>query len=193
MYIYIPQYRNHDDVITWKHFPRYWPFVWGIYRSPMNSAHKSQWRRALICSLMCVWINGWVNNREACDLRRHRAHYDVTLMGICNWVLYSGKQGTVWKHESTNYIHFEVWMKLCRENGVTRQPYAYWAGGLAKWRFQNIFYIRFLLYILTLKYPISNLDGKLSRQINIMKYVLISIDVNYRNAVQLKIFHPSFI
>ena len=23
----------HDDVIKWKHFPRYWPFVWGIHRS----------------------------------------------------------------------------------------------------------------------------------------------------------------
>ena len=26
------------------------------------------------------WINGWVNNREAGDLRRHRAHYDVIVM-----------------------------------------------------------------------------------------------------------------
>ena len=23
---------NHDDVIKWKHFPRYWPFVRGIHR-----------------------------------------------------------------------------------------------------------------------------------------------------------------
>ena len=30
--------------------------------------------------LFCVWINGWVNNREAGDLRRHRAHYDVIVM-----------------------------------------------------------------------------------------------------------------
>ena len=30
----------HDDVIKWKHFPRYWPFVWGIHRSPVNSPHK---------------------------------------------------------------------------------------------------------------------------------------------------------
>ena len=34
----------HDDVIKWKHFPRYWPFVRGIHRSPVNSQHKSQWR-----------------------------------------------------------------------------------------------------------------------------------------------------
>ena len=31
-------------------------------------------------SLICAWINGWVNNREAGDLRHHRAHYDVTVM-----------------------------------------------------------------------------------------------------------------
>ena len=42
--------------------------------------HKSQWRGALMFSLMCVWINGCVNNREAGDLRRHRAHYDVTVL-----------------------------------------------------------------------------------------------------------------
>ena len=70
----------HDDVIKWKHFPRYWPFVRGIHRSPVNSPHKGQWRGALMFSSICTWINGWENNREAGDLRRHRAHYDVTVM-----------------------------------------------------------------------------------------------------------------
>ena len=74
--------RNHDDVIKWKHFPRYWPLVRGIHRSPVNSPHKGQWRGALMFSLVCVWTNGWVNNREAGDLRRYRTHYDVILM-IC--------------------------------------------------------------------------------------------------------------
>ena len=73
---------NHDDVIKWKHFPRYWPFVRGIHRSPVNSPHKGQWRGALMFSLICVWINGWVNNREAGDLRRYRAHYDFIVMII---------------------------------------------------------------------------------------------------------------
>ena len=58
----------HDDVIKWKHFPRHWPFVWGIHRSPVNSPHKGQWRGALMFSLVCAWINGWVNNSEAGDL-----------------------------------------------------------------------------------------------------------------------------
>ena len=70
----------HDDVIKWKQFPRYWPFVGGIHRSPVNSPRKGQWRGALMLPLICVWMNGWVNNRQADDLRRHRAHYDVTLM-----------------------------------------------------------------------------------------------------------------
>ena len=71
---------NHDDVIKWKHLPRYWPFVRGIHRSPVNSPHKGQWHGALMFSLICVWINGWVKNREAGDLKRYRAHYDVTVM-----------------------------------------------------------------------------------------------------------------
>ena len=70
----------HDDVIKWKHFPRYWPFVRGIHRSPVNSPHKSQCHGALMFSLICARINGWVNNREAGDLRRHRGHYGVSVM-----------------------------------------------------------------------------------------------------------------
>ena len=70
----------YNVVIKWKHFPRYWPFVRRIHRSPVNSPHKGQWRGALMFSLICVWINGWVNNREAGDLRRYRAHHDVTVM-----------------------------------------------------------------------------------------------------------------
>ena len=63
-----------------KHFPRHWPFVRGIHRSPVNSPHKSEWRGSLMFSLISAWINGLVNNAEVGDLRRHRAHYDVTLM-----------------------------------------------------------------------------------------------------------------
>ena len=70
----------HDDVIKWKHFPRYWPFVRRIHWSPVNSPHKGQWRGASLFSLICTWINSWVNNPEAGDLRRHRAHCDVSVM-----------------------------------------------------------------------------------------------------------------
>ena len=44
----------HDDVIKWKHFPRYWSFLRGIHRSPVNSPHKGQWRGAMMLPLICV-------------------------------------------------------------------------------------------------------------------------------------------
>ena len=46
--------------------------------SPVNSPYKGQWRGALVFS--STWTNGWENNRDAGDLRRHRSHYDVTVV-----------------------------------------------------------------------------------------------------------------
>ena len=70
----------HDDVIKWKHFPRYWLFVWGFHYWPVYSPYKGQWRGALMFSLICTWKNGWVNNRDAGDLIRSSDHYDVSVM-----------------------------------------------------------------------------------------------------------------
>ena len=88
--------KYHDDVIKWKHFPRYWPFMQG--NSPVNGEFPTQRpaTRTFDVFLICAWIkdcvkiemlviwdariNGWVNNRDAGDLRRRRAHYDVTVM-----------------------------------------------------------------------------------------------------------------
>ena len=70
----------HDDVIKWKHFPCYWPFVRGIEQSPVNSPHKGKWRGALTFSFICASINGWVYNREAGDLKCHLTHNDVIVM-----------------------------------------------------------------------------------------------------------------
>ena len=73
------------NVVSWSTMTssngkRYWPFVRGIHRSPVNSPHKGQWRGALMFSWICAWINAGVNNGEAGDLRHHRAHYDVIVM-----------------------------------------------------------------------------------------------------------------
>ena len=84
IYVQFGVYRHHDDVIKWKHFPRNWPFVRGIHRPPVNSPHKGQWRGALMITLICARINGWVNNCEAGDLRRNLAHYDVIVMFSLN-------------------------------------------------------------------------------------------------------------
>ena len=83
----------HDDVINWKHFSHYWPFVQGIHRSPVNSPHKGQWHGALMFYLIRAWINGWVNNRKAGDLICHRAHYDGIVMILTH-----------------AYIHHSAWM-----------------------------------------------------------------------------------
>ena len=63
-----------------KNFPRCWPFVQWIHRTPVNS----HWRGASMFSLIRAWINGWVKNGEAGDLGRHRAHYDVTIVNKPN-------------------------------------------------------------------------------------------------------------
>ena len=96
----------HDDVIKWKHFPRYWPFVRGIHRSPVNSPHKGQWRGALVFSLICVWINGWVNNREAGDLKRYRAHYDVIVMLVSSHLIKSLQ--LIWRSGATDCKYSSV-------------------------------------------------------------------------------------
>ena len=84
--------RNHDDVIKWKYFPRYWPFARGIHRSPVNSPHKGQWHGALMFSLICASINRWVNNGEVGDLRCHPAHYDVNVMWCKYYFILTGKR-----------------------------------------------------------------------------------------------------
>ena len=69
----------HDDVIEWKHFLRYWIFVRGIHRWPVDSHHKGHWRGALMFYLICAWTNGWANKPSrlrwfrtpSCSLWRH--------------------------------------------------------------------------------------------------------------------------
>ena len=64
MQITISQEKPHyDDVIKWKQFPRYWPFVLGIHRSPVNSLHKGQWRGALMFPLICG-LNKWLSKQS---------------------------------------------------------------------------------------------------------------------------------
>ena len=69
----------HDDVIKCKKkktFSTLLAICAG--NSPLTAQNQRRW--PLILSLICAWINGWVNNREAGDLRGHSAHYDVTVM-----------------------------------------------------------------------------------------------------------------
>ena len=96
---------HHDDVIKWKHFPRNWPFVREIHRSPVNFPHKGQWRGALMFSLIYAWINDWVNNREAGDLRRQHGHYDVIVMYSIETVSTSSM---IWYNTQNDYCEWTM-------------------------------------------------------------------------------------
>ena len=112
----------HDDVIKWRHFPRYWPFVLGFHWSPVNSPNRGQWRGALMFSLICSWINGWVNIGETDDLRRHHAHYDVTVMQIrdslCHYRLYMGRNN--YEHADDEKQIFLMWVLQVNRNVAGR-------------------------------------------------------------------------
>ena len=76
--IYQPKCWYHDDVIEWKHLPRY---------------------------------NGWVNNREAGDLRRHRTHHYVTVMQSGPVITQSGMISWPMQHDDyseNTSVGFEV-------------------------------------------------------------------------------------
>ena len=104
-----------DPETRWRHqmetFPRYWPFVRGIHRSLVNSPHKGQWRGALMFSLIYARIKGWVNNREAGDLWRHCAHYDVNVTEVSD-IMQMG-QFTYSLQVKCRYVHTSL-LTVCR-------------------------------------------------------------------------------
>ena len=119
----IQETKTYDDVIKWKHFPRYCPFVRGIHPWPVNSSHKGQWRGAFMFSLICAWINGWVNNREAGDLWRHYAYYDVIVLSHVLVLQNSFRSKTVARalftrkrkyHHDHLYLNCHEWIPLTK-------------------------------------------------------------------------------
>ena len=102
----------HDDVIKWKHFPRYWPFVRGIHRSPVNSPHKGQWRGALMFSfdlhlnkrLSKQWW-GWWFETPSRSLWRHCNGFSAIFVLMCcplSWTRF-------WFHIRFVETHLWIW------------------------------------------------------------------------------------
>ena len=87
--VYIGDQKFHDDVIKWKHFSRYWPFVRGIHRLPVNSPHKGQWRGALMF-FFDLHLNkrlskqawGWWLETPSRSLWRHRNVSSLCLFAV---------------------------------------------------------------------------------------------------------------
>ena len=80
----------HDDVIKWKHFPCYWPFVKGIHWWPVDSPHTGQWRGALMISLTCDW------NKQ---LRKQ---------SWCRW--FEMPSRSLWRHSNDNVL-VGIWQR----------------------------------------------------------------------------------
>ena len=86
----------HNELTWWRHqietFSALLAISAGNSPVPVNFPHKGQWRGALMFSLICARISGWLNNGEAGDLRRYRAHCDVIVMNyviIRRWTEWS--------------------------------------------------------------------------------------------------------
>ena len=107
----------HDEAIIWKQFPRYWPFVREIHRSPVNFPHKGQWHGALMFSLICARINGrlWLWFVGCCGARQRGTMYEnyLSRVSISNY-----------RPCSCRYIRF---LKRCAMNDNNWQQS--WASG----------------------------------------------------------------
>ena len=82
--------RGHDNVIKWKHFPRYWPFVRGIHRSPVISPHKRPVTRRFdvffdlrLNKLLSKQSWGWWFKTLSRTLRRHSYGHPSLVEIIC--------------------------------------------------------------------------------------------------------------
>ena len=82
-----------DDVIKWKRFPPYWPFVWGIHWSPVNSPHKGPVTRSFFIFFDLPQNKRLSKQSRRGDLRNRRARYDVIVMIL---VIYATVTFTRW-------------------------------------------------------------------------------------------------
>ena len=109
----------HEDVIKWIHFLCYRPFGRGIHWSPVNSPHEGQWRWSLMFSVICAWINGWLNNKWGWWFETRRANYDVIVMLTIIFTVRTKVYFCHWIHghmmTSSNGKIFRVTGPLCGE------------------------------------------------------------------------------
>ena len=78
------------------------------------SPHKDHWHWAKMFSKICVWTNGWANNRDAGDLRCHRTHFDVTVMKrlVCSLKLHFVLEANV--QNCSCFITGNAFYKYCK-------------------------------------------------------------------------------
>ena len=112
-YIYISCF--HDDVIKWKHVLRHW-LLCGEFTGDCGEFTGHQWiplTQTSEAELWCfLWSAPeqmvWVNNQDAGDLRRHRAHYDVTVMWCRIVIQWSGQPWDLSAFNASLFSNFEL-------------------------------------------------------------------------------------
>ena len=113
---YLMHYRGHTLVITflniYKQFTVFAKSVCLWSGARFYIPPQSQCRGVLVFPLICAWTNDWANNREAGDLRSHRAHYDITVMiyqvsNTCNLLLW---YQTRLHNSACQFIDDKVWL-----------------------------------------------------------------------------------
>ena len=97
---------GHNNVIKWKHF-RVTGHLCREFTGQRWIPHTKVIDVELWFFFICVWINDWVNNREAGDVRRYRAHYDVIVI----WAMFTPEE--LWFGPITNtncaVIYIYIW------------------------------------------------------------------------------------
>ena len=78
----------------------------GEFTGPGEFPTQRPVTRSFHFSLICVWINGWVNNREAGDLRRHRGHYDVSVIEKSDYTVVRDTPLGNWRIFICSNLHF---------------------------------------------------------------------------------------
>ena len=103
----------HDDFIKWTHFPRYWPFVWGVHRSPVNSPHKGQdvfFDLRLNKRLSKQWWGRWFETLS-CPLWRHSNGYFIQYV-------YFWHPMAVWPHFPHPVPSAAKWRLFCLDHNM---------------------------------------------------------------------------
>ena len=116
---------------TWWHhqmetFSTLLAFVRGIHHWPVNSRTKAS--DAELWCFLCTWINGWVNNHEAGDLRCHHAHYDITVMMHCQVAIpvsIARDQGFEYTNQYIHHFYFRKYMYVWDCYGFIANVFTY--------------------------------------------------------------------
>ena len=117
--------------------------LWGEFTGHRWIPHTRASDSELSCFyLICVWINGWVNNGEAGDLRRHRAHYDIIMTLKWRHMRVMASQITITRTrlfigqfaQATNKRNIKASLHWLFESGINRRPVTYIHRGPVLWR-----------------------------------------------------------